>query len=138
MRVLLDTDVVLDLLLDRAPFGDDAAAIWDLNAAGKLEAYISAVTPVNVYYIARKLKNAEIARNAVGELLAALRVCSLDLSVLQTALALPLVDYEDAVQHASAAASQLDAIITRNVNDYRNAALRIITPADLLRQLADS
>jgi hypothetical protein len=74
----------------------------------------------------------------VGELLAALRVCSLDLSVLQTALALPLVDYEDAVQHASAAASQLDAIITRNVNDYRNAALRIITPADLLRQLADS
>jgi len=115
MRVLLDTDVVLDLLLDRPGFADHAAAIWEANEQGRLEAHVSAITPVNVYYIARKLKGAEKARQAVAELLSALRVCPLDRTALQAALSLPLTDYEDAVQLASAIASQLDAIITRNL-----------------------
>ena len=52
-RVLLDTNVVLDFLLDRAPFADAAAALWQANDDGQIEAYISVITPVNVFYIAR-------------------------------------------------------------------------------------
>ena len=135
MRVLLDTDVVLDLLLDRPGFAEHAAAVWEANEQGRVEAYISAITPVNVFYIARKLKGAEKARQAVIELLAALRVCPLDQVMLQTALSLPLTDYEDAVQLASAMASQLDALLTRNLEDYQNATLPIFSPPDFLAHL---
>jgi len=55
-RVLLDTNVVLDFLLDRVPFADAAATLWQANDAGKITAYVSAITPANVFYIARKLK----------------------------------------------------------------------------------
>ena len=55
-RVLLDTNVVLDFLLDRVPFADAAATLWQANDAGKITAYVSAVTPVNVFYIARELR----------------------------------------------------------------------------------
>lgn len=49
-RVLLDTNVVLDFLLDRAPFADAAAALWQANDDGRIEAYVSVITPVNVFY----------------------------------------------------------------------------------------
>ncbi len=135
MRALLDTDVVLDLLLDREPFADVSAALWELNAAGQFEGWISALTPVNVYYIARKLKGATVARQAVTDLLAAFRVCALDAAGLEQALGLPFSDYEDAVQHASAARQQLEAIVTRNVGDYRGATIRVYAPSDFLQAI---
>ena len=135
MRVLLDTDVVLDLLLDRAGFADNAAAIWKANEQGQIDAYISAITSVNVFYIARKIKGADKARQAVVELLAALRVCTLDYAILQAALSLPMADFEDAVQVASAMSYQLDTVITRNVDDYKNATLDVLTPSEFLARL---
>ncbi len=56
IRVLLDTNVVLDFLLDRDPFADLAAALWLANDEEQNEAYVSVITPINVFYIARKLK----------------------------------------------------------------------------------
>jgi predicted nucleic acid-binding protein len=49
-RVLLDTNVVLDFLLDRAPFAEAAAEVWEANRQGRIEIYVSAITPVNVFY----------------------------------------------------------------------------------------
>ena len=135
MRVLLDTDVILDLLLDRTGFVESAAALWEAHEQGRLEAYISGITPINVFYIARKLKGAEIARRAVIELLATLRICPLDQAALETALTLPLNDYEDAVQLASAMANRLDALITRNLEDYKNATLPVFSPPEFLARL---
>ena len=68
MRVLLDTDVILDLLLDRAPFADAAAALWLAHEREQLNAYIAAITPINLFYIARKLRNEQAARQAVVRL----------------------------------------------------------------------
>jgi predicted nucleic acid-binding protein len=134
MRVLLDTDVILDLLLDRPGFAD-AAAIWEANEQGRLDDYISAITPVNVFYIARKIKGAEKAHQAVIELLAALRICMLDQNTLRAALSLSMTDYEDAVQLASAMASQIDVLVTRNLADYKHATLPILSPPELLERL---
>lgn len=75
MQVLPDTGIVLDLLLDRPGFAEHAAALWEANEQGRLDAYVSAITPVNIFYIARKLKGV-VARQAVAELLAALRICT--------------------------------------------------------------
>ncbi|HWX43130.1 MAG TPA: PIN domain-containing protein [Blastocatellia bacterium] len=98
MRVLLDTDVVLDVLLDRAGFVEAATALWEANEQGRIEAYISAITPVNVFYIARKLKGRETARRVAVDLLQVFKVCPLDHPALEAAQALPLSDFEDAVQ----------------------------------------
>jgi predicted nucleic acid-binding protein len=136
MRVLFDTNVILDLFLDRKPFADQAAELWQANENDQLEGYVSAITPVNLFYIARRLKDSDVARQAVTEVLAALRVCPLNQTALQTALDLPFADYEDAVQHASATTSQLDAIVTRNPKDFTEATLPVFSPTDLLQQLA--
>ncbi len=135
MRVLFDTDVVLDLLLDRAPFAADAAALFELHERGGLDGYVSGVTIVNVFYVTRKLKGVDAARLAVEELLKTLGVCPVDRNVLADAQRLPFSDYEDAVQHACAGASALDALVTRNLADYKNAALPVFSPGDLLKHL---
>ncbi len=136
MRVLLDTDVILDLLLDRAPFAEHTARLMELNEQQVFEAYVSAITPVNVFYIGRKLIGGEATRRGIAELLAAVRICPVDAGVLRNALALPFTDYEDAVQHAAATASLLDAVVTRNTEDYRAATLPVHTPDTFLKELA--
>jgi predicted nucleic acid-binding protein len=135
MRVLLDTDMVLDVMLARVPFAQTASRLLDLAEKGLFEAYISSITPINVFYVARKAKSIRDLRQALGQLFQTARVCLIDHSVLTNALASPITDYEDAVQHAAATASQLDAIVTRNLKDYKNATLPIFSPTDFLKQL---
>ena len=135
MRALIDTDVVLDIFLKREPFVEAAASLWRANEQRQFDAYVAGITPINVFYIARKLKGMDTAREAVREMLSAFRVCPFDGRILNAAMGLPVRDYEDAVQHASATASQLDAIITRDVKDYTGATLPVFTAADFLKQL---
>ncbi len=138
MRVLFDTNIILDLFLDRAPFADDAAELWQANADGRLEGFVSAITPVNLFYIARRLRDRSVAFQVVGEVLAAMSVCHVDQTTLKTALTLPFRDYEDAVQHASAAGNGLDVIVTRNIKDFTGATLSVFSPTELLSQLPPS
>ncbi len=135
-RVLLDTNVVLDFLLDRAPFADGAAALWQANEQGRIEAFVSVITPVNVFYIARKLKGAELARQLVESLLAACQVCAPDRGLLLVALTLPMKDFEDAVQVVSAQAEMLDALVTRDPADFKGVEFPIFSAAGFLEQLA--
>ena len=135
MRVLLDTNIVLDFLLDRLPFADEATAIWEANVRGDIEGYVLAITPVNVYYIARKIKGNEFARQCVVGLLNECYICSLDALTLQSGLDLPIKDFEDAVQVASALNSRLDGIVTRDVGDYKDATLPVYSPTEFLSKL---
>jgi predicted nucleic acid-binding protein len=136
MRVLIDTDVTLDFLLMRQPFAQEAREIFKACAQNRLAGYIAAITPVNVFYIARKAIGAENARALVGDLLNIVAVCPLDGASLAAAQSLPLTDFEDAVQAASAQAEDLDAIVTRNGADYAGSPVPALTPADLLARLA--
>ena len=135
MRVLLDTDVILDVIMERMPFAAVSAELLDLNDQGVFEAYISGITPLNIFYIARKVHSSPDLRDAIKQLLQVVRVCPIDHVILTDAFALPFTDYEDAVQHASATASNLDAIVTRNLDDYKNAMLPIYSPLDFLNHL---
>lgn len=135
MRVLLDTDVILDFVLERELFANHATAILEAHARGECNVFISPITPVNVFYIMRKTKGADIARQSVTKMVMGLNVCSVDGTILQAALTPTFSDYEDAVQHTSAAAIQLNAIVTRNVKDYAGATMPVFTPLDFLTQL---
>ncbi|MFP4396014.1 MAG: type II toxin-antitoxin system VapC family toxin [Anaerolineales bacterium] len=138
MRVLFDTNIILDLFLDRDPFADHAAALWRANTEGRLNGFVSVITPVNLFYIGCRLQDRATAFQAVKEVLAVLSVCYADHTTLQTAWDLHFQDYEDAFQHASAASNELDAIVTRNLKDFTNATLPIFSPPELLSKLTDS
>lgn len=135
MRVLLDTDVVLDVIMAREPFVLEAAELLDLSEQGAFEAYVSAITPLNIFYVARKARTKANLRQAVHELLQTVRVCTIDESVLANAFTLSFADYEDAVQHCCATASNLEGIVTRNLKDYKNATLPVFSPTDFLKKL---
>lgn len=136
MRVLIDTDVVLDLMLKRAAFYADAYALWQAGDQGRYDRYIAAMTPINAYYIARKLLGASDARLAVGALLAATKICAIDDHVLRTAYGSSISDFEDAVQIAAAISVGMDIIVTRNTDDYSGSLIPVLTPTQLLVRLA--
>jgi predicted nucleic acid-binding protein len=136
MRVLIDTEVTLDFLLMRQPFAQEARALFKAGAQGRLTGYVAAMTPVHVFAIARQSIGTENARALVGDLLTIVEVCPLDGQLLAEAHQLPLGDFADAVQVASAVGSSLDAIVTRNSSDYPGAPIPVLTPAELLARLA--
>jgi predicted nucleic acid-binding protein len=135
MRVLLDTDVVLDFLLACEPFAAAARALFMLIARGACVGYVCGITPINVFYLARKDKDGIEAKQVIGKLLSLVQICEVNRAILEAALALPFSDYEDATQHACAVASGLDAIVTRNLDDYKNATLPVFSPTDFLNYL---
>lgn len=135
MRVMLDTDVTLDFLLGRKPFFEAASELFEFNANGIFDAYISAITPINVFYLGRKVVGAPKIRQGIADLLRLVRISNVTQESLEKALGLPFADYEDAVQHCCATAEGLEAIVTRNVRDYKNSILPVFTPAEFLSHL---
>lgn len=77
MKVLIDTNVVLDVILDREPFVESAAALFGLVEVGRLQGYVSATTITNIFYIVRKLKGRQVALEAIiAKLLRGMVLCS--------------------------------------------------------------
>lgn len=135
MRALLDSDVIFDFVLEREPFFQAASQLILLNINEQFEGYISSITPVNLFYLGRKIVGAVQIRQGIADLLTLVKVCPITDACLVQALNLSFTDYEDAVQHSSAVASGLDAIVTRNLKDYKNATLPVFSPTDFLIKL---
>lgn len=132
MRVLLDNDVVLDYILKRPPSAAEAKGIFDCLAKTEFEAYVAPITFNNVFYVIRKAQSKTAAFQAVEKLIKILEVCVANKNVMQNALFSNFIDYEDAAQHACAEAENLDAIVTRNLSDYKNATIPVYSPPDFL------
>jgi predicted nucleic acid-binding protein len=135
VKVLIDTNIVLDLLLEREPFVEVTIALFDQIEQGNLEGYIAATTITNIFYIIRKTKGREVAFTAIHRLLIGLRFCAVDRQTVETALSLDLKDFEDSIQLACATLNQLDAIVTRDQKDFIGNNLPIYSPTELLNQL---
>jgi predicted nucleic acid-binding protein len=135
MRVLLDTNVVLDVLLKREPWQAAAAALWRAVDGARLIAYLPASAVTDIFYVARKLTDLVRARQAVQVCLDAFNIGTVDRAVLERAQALSGSDYEDNVQIACAEFTGLDAIVTRNPNDYEGSPIAVWSPAECLKNL---
>jgi predicted nucleic acid-binding protein len=135
IRALLDTNVVLDYFLDRAPFADAAGEIWRASEDGRISAFVSVITPINVLYVARKLKGMTRARQILESLLAACDVCSPDRDGLVAALHASTRDFEDAAQWASARAAALDLIVTRDPRDYEGLDFPVYSPLTFVEEM---
>lgn len=132
MKILIDTNVVLDLLMDRQPFSEAAARVFDRVERGEVTACLCATTLTTIHYLcARELGDAS-TRSALQDLLDLCEVASVTRPVLEHALSSKLTDFEDAVLVEAGVQSGATAVVTRNVKDFRGAGLPAYAPIDWL------
>ena len=127
-RVLFDTNVVLDVLLDRQPHARASAAAWASIEAGNCEGMLAAHAVTTVHYLAGKKMGAVKARRIVSALLRVFGVAAVDAAVVQEALHLPCSDFEDAVTAAAALAAGCECIVTRDPKGFLGSPLRCLSP----------
>ena len=132
MRVLFDTNVVLDLLLERQPHADTAEQLLSLVDTGRLEGVICSTTATTIHYLAAEAVGAAAAMGYLRELLAIFAVAAVDREVLRSALDLGIPDFEDAVLHEAARGAGATAIVTRNGKDLARSVIPVFSPIELL------
>ncbi|PZS40417.1 MAG: DNA-binding protein [Pseudonocardiales bacterium] len=135
MRVLLDTNILLDVLLNRAPWATEAAAVWKAHDEERIAGYIGATTIPDIFYVARRLVGLDSANKAIRICLSTFDICTVDRRALQAAAALSGSDFEDNLQIACAILATLDAIVTRDSTGFRTTLIPALTPADLLSRI---
>jgi predicted nucleic acid-binding protein len=135
VRVLFDTNVVLDHLLEREPFVETAERLLSLVDTGALDGMVCATTVTIIHYLASKTVGASEAANYVRELLAIFDVAPVGRDVLRTASESGFSDYEDAVLYEAARAAGASAIVTRNGKDFTRSTLPVFAPGELLAAL---
>ena len=135
MRVLFDTNIVLDILLGRVPWHVEASAIFQAGREGKLTASVTTLCIANVFYVGRRLTNAEKAREAVRDCMEAFDVLAVDRRTLEAAVVLSGSDFEDDIQIAAALQANLDGIVTRDPAGFSASPIPVFTPTELLAKL---
>lgn len=133
MIVLIDTDVLLDVALDRAPHAVSAAGLLDVCERKSITGFVAWHTVSNVYYLLQPSRGQESARRFIVELLGFIEVAPTDSESLRYAARLAMTDLEDAMQVAAATACGAELILTRNLRDFRRSPIRATTPAAFLR-----
>jgi predicted nucleic acid-binding protein len=136
VTVLFDTNVVLDVLLQRNPWQAQAQALWDAHDQGWCTACVTASTLSDIYYLARRHAGQVRARDAVRECLDRFVVLAVDVRIADEALKLPVPDFEDALQIAAAVRHCVDMIATRDVRGYVASPIEALDPADVVARLS--
>lgn len=131
LRILVDTNVVLDLLLRREPWVTEAQPLVEASAAGQVLAYLPTTTLTDIFYIGRRLVGIERAFEAVDRCIADFELLPVDRIIIQAARQLPGSDFEDNVQIACAQAAGLDLIITRDAAGFTHSPVPPVAPAHI-------
>lgn len=133
MNVLIDTNVVLDALTSRTPYNASAERIFLFVAEEKLNAFITASSVTDIYYLLQKhLHDQYRAKQVLFKLFSLFEVIDVTGSDCEKALSLPMKDYEDALLATCARRRRLDLIITRNLKDFTDSPVNVIAPDDFL------
>jgi predicted nucleic acid-binding protein len=132
MRVLLDTNILLDVLLKRLPWEAEALAIWQASEESRLMASVTSLSVANMFYVARRHAGQEKAIRAVHQCLQVFNILPVDRGTLQAGLVLPSKDFEDNLQIVAAVEAGLDAVVTRNPSDFAACPLPVLTPQELV------
>lgn len=136
MKILIDTNVVLDVLLMREPFCKDAVRVLELTKRDDIKEYVSASAVTDIYYISfRQLKNKGLVMKLMKELLTVVSVAGVSGQEILKAMELEWNDFEDSVQYSVALLQEMDGIITRNPDDYKKSEIKIWLPEQALKEI---
>jgi predicted nucleic acid-binding protein len=125
VKILIDTNIIIDNALEREPFWNASEQVLSLIEKGTIAGYISASTFSDLYYIIRKARGRDWTLTYLKQLII-------------MAFTTNFQDFEDSIQYSTAVVNKLDAIITRNPQDFPIVTPRIITPEQLIAELTNS
>jgi predicted nucleic acid-binding protein len=135
LKILLDTNIVLDVLMDRMPFSDTAVELFSKVEEGNIIGYLCGTTITTVYYLAAKTLGAARAQEEIKKLLTLFEVAPVNRLVLESALAVDFNDFEDAVIHEAACHSGADVIVTRNQKDFKKSGISVYSSEEMAKIL---
>lgn len=135
MKLLIDANILLDVLQNRASFVEASSVIWKLCETEKAEGYVSALTFANLIYVMRKQLDPEKIAEVLHRLSLIFSFTELTPADLTRAAKLQWDDFEDAVQSVTAERVHADYIITRNVRDFAKSKVMAFTPSELLARI---
>ena len=133
--ILIDTDVLIDVALDRKPFSDPAAELLDCLQTGPKRAFVAWHTVSNFYYLVASARGGSDARAFITELIRFVAVADCGTNAVASAARLEMPDFEDAMQVAAAQACGARFVVTRNARDFKRSPIPAITPAKALEAL---
>ena len=129
MRVLLDTNVLIDVLARREPFYAESKRVVELAATDKIMAFVGAGSIADIYYIVRKnYHSPEAARRLISDLVMIVHPVDTAAKDVINALSSDLADFEDAIVAETAKREEMDYIVTRNGDDFMDTAIKALTP----------
>ena len=132
MNVFIDTNVLMDVLLQRRPFVAESRKVWFLAERGKVVGLVSALSFPNIYFVVRKTRGADTAASMMTLLRDTFTAVPLDKQVLNQAIDAKFSDFEDAIQYYSALRADVECLLTRNVDHFPDSGLRVISPEEFL------
>lgn len=138
MKVLLDTNIIVDDALEREPFWEISEQVLELVEQKQVEGYISASTFGDLYYIIRKVRGRDWTITYLRQLVTFCQIATVDSTAINMALTINFRDFEDAIQYSTAVLNHLDAIITRNPRDFSVTTPRIMMPNQLIQELINT
>lgn len=135
MKVMIDTNIFLDLLLDRQPFADNSAKVLELCESRRIDGYIPASCVTDIFYITRKYSHSsETAYKAVGKVLEIAKVGSVTNSDVLTAYERHAPDFEDCLLAVCAKSMKCSCVVTRNKQDFEEMEIEALMPEELLEK----
>jgi len=132
MRVLLDTNIILDIALKRDPHFLDSSEVFMKIDSSVVYGFVTATTITDIYYISKKEKGHQVSIDFISNLIEIIDVIGIDRRVIIESLLSKITDFEDAVQSVSSFFNSIDYIITRNQKDFSESAVKALTPKEFL------
>jgi len=132
-NVFIDTDVIVDFLTDRKPFSLESAKLFSLIDQKKVKGSVSSLSFSNLYYVLRKFGTHKKVISSLHELSELVDILKVDSDTVKSALVSDFRDFEDSIQYFAAQDNKkVDCIITRNIRDYKDSSLPVMTPETFL------
>ena len=135
MKVLFDTNIILDILLDRQPFSEPASILLSKVERSEMDGFLCATTITTIHYLLSRHLNKEQAVSGINSIMALFAIASVNRLVIEDAIKAKTPDFEDSVLHEAARHASVEYIITRNIKDFKKAKIPVFTPVEFLNML---
>lgn len=132
MRILLDTNIILDIALRREPHFTFSVQAFKAIDNKIVFGFVTATTITDIYYIAKREKGHQIALDFISNLIEIIDIIGIDRNIIIKSLVSQISDFEDAIQSISSLLNNIDYIITRNQKDFSKSDIKALTPVEFV------
>ena len=133
MKLMIDTNIILDVLLERAPHYEQSRRVLEMCEKKKIQGFISASTATDIFYLVRKaLESTEEAYNALGQILNCVKVLTVTNDDVNNAFIWHAKDFEDCLLATCTKSNKCDGIVTRNKKDFQAFDIKLFSPEEIL------